>query len=70
MIWVFLFSNEFFLKTAKTGIVFDEKLITFVVLDYLRWQSPIRVYKIRDDLTEYSRKLWVTHLALKVPNYR
>jgi hypothetical protein len=41
MIWVFLFSNEFFLKTAR--IVFDEKLITFVVLDYLRWQSPIRV---------------------------
>jgi hypothetical protein len=68
MIWVFLFSNEFFLKTAKTGIVFDEKLITFCGFIIYVGNHPFE-YKIRDDLTEYSRKLWVTHLALKVPNY-
>jgi hypothetical protein len=68
MIWVFLFSNEFFLRLPKLESSLTKRL-HFVVLDYLRWQSPIRVYKIRDDLTEYSRKLWVTHLALKVPNY-
>ena len=28
MIWVFLLSNKFFLRIAKIGTVFDEKLIT------------------------------------------